>query len=874
MRSCFLMALLMVGGRAAAQNAPADRIAFDAAVRTLETGFAEKAANDLAEFTKANPTSPLVPEASLLEARARFQIGQLTAAAEVLRARMETLGPLKDQALNLLGDVELRLGRLPEASAAFARLLSETTDSPLALRASLGQALAEFRAGRFARSAELLGSTNLPFTQAAARQPNDESAIRGLLLLAESHLRIGATNPALAALDLATNRTLPPQSAWERGWLFTSLQRTNRDTEGALNASLQLLALATNTASRDLLARSLLYRADILQAAARPGEALAAYTNVLADGTPAEWQREALLGIADLPLTPAQFEPALALVQRFSAGAASDSGAAAARVVLAEFRLQQYFGTAPPPAPLLAEARSLLLTVLSNAPPAPLPGRAWFNLGWCESAGGQLAAAAAAFQTASTNLGDTALGAIATFKLADCRQQLGEHAPALAHYLDFLARHARVPGMRAGLLERALYQGAIAALDAGDAPTASRLAERAILEFPNGDFRDDTRDLFGQTLSRLYPAERAAEMRQQLATRLVDSPALPEIRLAVARSFLRAGNWTNALVQLDDWTRSYPTHPVLPRAEFERAWAAFKTGELPRAYGLFTNYLARFPNDANAQQAQMWVGDHLYQRGEFEAAEAGYQLVYQRTNWPITRLTHEARLLAGRAAFQRQGYRDAKKYFRWLIEHGPPAVTNSPIPAELVAQAYFAYGDCFLAEPESDNRLTDAMAAFARVVDQFPQSREALLAQGKLAGCHLQRAELDPASSPASYALAAELYGRVIAAPQADVSARSQAELGLGLVAEKQAERTTEPGRTPLRQQALAQYLNVFHGRNLRPGETASPSWTRRAGLEAARLSEALGLRDQAAALFESLATLFPASTNAFRQRAMHLRAR
>ncbi|MCC6233831.1 MAG: tetratricopeptide repeat protein [Verrucomicrobiales bacterium] len=854
--------------------APADRIAFDAAVRTLETGFAEKAANDLAEFTKANPTSPLIPEATLLEARARTQIGQLAPAAEILRTRWESLGPLRDQALHLLGEVELRQNHLPEAAAAFARLLADFPESPLALRASLGQALAEFRAGHFSRTAELLGSTNLPFARVSAKLPADESAIRGALLLAESHLRSGATQQALTALNTVTNQPLSPQSAWEHGWLLTSLQRTNHDPEAALLASARLLVLATNTASRDLLARSHLYRADILRDAGRPGDALASYTNVLADNSPAEWRREAMLGIADLPLTPAQLEPALDQVQRIATGAPSDPGAAAARVALAELRLQQYFGTPAAPAPLLAEARALLVTVLSNPPPATLGGRAWFNLGWCEVAGGQIAAAAAAFQAAVTNLADSPLGAVATFKLADCRQLLGDHAAALAHYLNYLERHARTPGLRPGLLERALYQGAVAALDAGDQPTANRLAERAILEFPNGEFRDDTRDLFGQTLSRLYPPERAAEMRQQLATRLVDSPALPEIRLAVARSYLRAGNWTNALAQLDDWTRSYPTHPVMPRAEFERAWAAFKAGELPRAFSLFTNYLARFPNDPSAQQAQMWVGDHLLQKGEFEAAEAGYQLVYQRTNWPVSRLTHEARLLAGRAAFQRQGYRDAKQYFRWLIEHGPPAVTNSTIPPELVAQAYFAYGDCFLEEPESDDRLTDSMAAFARIIDQFPQSREALLAQGKLAACHLQRAELDPASAAASYATAAELYARVLASSQADVQARSQAELGLGLVTEKQAARAAEPERGPLQQRALSQYLNVFHGRNLHPGETASPFWVRRAGLEAARLAESLGLRDQAASLFDSLGALFPASTNAFRQRAAHLRTR
>lgn len=44
---------------------------------------------------------------------------------------------------------------------------------------------------------------------------------------------------------------------------------------------------------------------------------------------------------------------------------------------------------------------------------------------------------------------------------------------------------------------------------------------------------------------------------------------------------------------------------------------------------------------------------------------------------------------------------------------------------------------------------------------------------------------------------------------------------------------------------SLARLLAVFHGGNLRPND-AFPFWLNRAGLEAARLAEAMGLREQA----------------------------
>ncbi|MBL9128639.1 MAG: hypothetical protein JNL97_13375, partial [Verrucomicrobiales bacterium] len=275
----------------------------------------------------------------------------------------------------------------------------------------------------------------------------------------------------------------------------------------------------------------------------------------------------------------------------------------------------------------------------------------------------------------------------------------------------------------------------------------------------------------------------------------------------------------------------------------------------------------------SAPQAQMWVADHLYRTGHFAAAEGNYQLVFQRTNWPVSRLTFEARLMAGRAAFARQGYKDAKPYFRWLIANGPPGVTNSAVPAELVARAYFALGDAFLFDPESDDKLTDAMNAFVYVIEKFPEFRESILARGKLAGCHVQRAELDPSQAPAAYAEAARLYLEILAAPGSDVAVRSQAEVGLALVREKQALRATGAELEQLRKEALDRLLTVFHGGNLRPGESASAFWLNRAGLEAARLSETLGLRGQSAAVYETLATNFPASAPAFRQRAARLRA-
>ncbi|MGE3310130.1 MAG: tetratricopeptide repeat protein [Limisphaerales bacterium] len=867
---------LTLSGWPARAQSPEERIAFDAAVRALHSGFAEKAATDLAAFRAANPTSSLLPDAVLLEARARADISQTQVAIQLLEERLESIGSLKDQALHFLGEIHMRHGDFAAAARAFHRLIVETPNSGLLLKAGFGEALALFRSGDYPAAADLLSVATNAFPVAAAAQPNDELAVRGSLLLAEARLRGGNAGAAEAELDRLTNRPLTPVQAWERQFLVTSLLLTNQQTVPAIQASSNLLVLAQAAASRDLVARSHSTRADVLLRAAQPAEAFNALTNNLADSTPVEWRRDALLGLSQIPLDPPRIEPAITLLSTAAKGdSRSDLAAAAARVAIAELRLQQHFAQTGPTSASnrIGEVQVLLSGVVSNTTSATVAGRAWYALGWCALTTDQPAGALQAFQYAANLLPHSTAQAIAQFKLGDCFLQVTNYAAALTNYLHVIQNYVGSPDVRGAVRERALYLGALAALESGQRDLASDLAGRAVLEFPDGRFRDDTRILYGQALARLDPPHRARETLQQLSRQLVNFSALPDLQLAVARSYLRERNWTPALQQLDDWTRTHTNHPGIARAEFERGWAAFKAGNETKAFEVYTNFLARFPDDPDAPQAQMWVADHLYGIGNFAAAEGSYQLVFQRTNWPVSRLTFESRLMAGRAAFARQGYKDAKPYFRWLIANGPPAVTNSAIPPELVARAYFALGDAFLLDPESDDKLTDAMNAFVYVIEKFPDSRESVLAQGKLANCHLQRAELDPSQATAAYAEAARLYLEILKTTSADIATRSQAEVGLALVREKQAPKTPAAKLDPLHKEALDRLLNVFQGGNLRPGENASPFWLNRAGVEAARLAESLGLREQSAAVYETLARTFPTSAAAFQLRASQLRA-
>jgi hypothetical protein len=87
---------------------------------------------------------------------------------------------------------------------------------------------------------------------------------------------------------------------------------------------------------------------------------------------------------------------------------------------------------------------------------------------------------------------------------------------------------------------------------------------------------------------------------------------------------------------------------------------------------------------------------------------------------------------------------------------------------------------------------------------------------------------------------ATNAYAQVFNSPFAGVSARSQAQVGLGVALEKMAALTTGTSQVALFELARNNYYDVFKGNNLRPdnGEAADPFWQKKAGLEAERLAE------------------------------------
>ena len=88
-----------------------------------------------------------------------------------------------------------------------------------------------------------------------------------------------------------------------------------------------------------------------------------------------------------------------------------------------------------------------------------------------------------------------------------------------------------------------------------------------------------------------------------------------------------------------------------------------------------------------------------------------------------------------------------------------------------------------------------------------------------------------------------------------------QAQVGLAMALEAQAQHLAGDEQNAMLKLALGNYLDVVYEKNLREGEARDLSylsWVKKAGLEAARLTEAMEEWTQAVKLYRRLGELLP----------------
>lgn len=854
---CLSSAVLWLQGANAAEPQ-----AFRAAEQEFVDGFYQKAEADFGDLIQKFPGSPRVGEAILYQAEARYKLGNYDGALMLLTAHQNDSGPLGDWYLLCRGEVYLAKGDYTKAQADFSRLIQTFPASPRCLSAVVNASLAHMRLSHWPQVLELLGQTNGVFQRVASTNHASADIIRGYLLLSEAQLAQNDIPGAQLSLQALAQSPLDATNNWQRQYLLCRVLLAEGHVHAALENATNLLVLADATGQRSFQAQSLAFHAGLLERAGEKDKALGVYEKNLSPGTPTDQQRQALLKITELSLAldkPPDY--AAQKLHGFLEQFPTNSCADLALLTLGELRLHQFESSGVTNQAALAATNSPAATNFLNLavqafsdftnqfPHSPLLGKAQSNLGWCYWLALDYTNSQAAFARAVTLLGPSVDQASALFKLGDAQYQLANYDGAIASYDTLVTRYADWPAVRTNLCEHALYQIVRASLDAEKLSSATNSLAKMLTWFPAGLYTDRAVLLTGQEMGQRYPVV-ARQLYCDFARAATNSPLLPELQLAIAHTYEGENNWDEAIRQYDTWLATFTNEPAAGRAEYSRAWAYYKAGHETNALSLFTNFVARFPTNQYAPLAQWWVADYFYSANNPQQAEMNYKAIWE--NWPSCPLVYPARMMAGRTAIPRQAWATAATYFRALI--------NDPkCPPYLKAQAYFALGDTFLSQPSNEklNDFQQAFNAFDQVCKNYPTNPIATLAWGQKAICSLLSARTSQDYTPVTNAFQA-----VINSPEADATARSIAEVGLGFTLEKIADSKTDAAKSELLSAAMHHYQRVFYGSQengfLRPGESPDVFWTRKAGMEIGRLAEQLQMREQAINVYRRLQEMFP----------------
>ena len=847
---------LGVPTRLAAATASEQR-AFTNALKPFRGEVWSVADKDLGAFVEKYPKSEFLPEAILLQGQARVQARRPAEAIPLLSAAQAQAGPLADEYCFWLGQAQLAASNHTAAAGEFARLASQFPTSPRVGEAAGGEAMSRSRLGEWAAVVALLGPEDGAFRNWARTNASHPGAIDGFLLLAEARAREHQPAAVLSTLASLTNAALPPRAAWRRDFLQARALQDTGNLPGALASASNVLASAASAGMTELVVFGRDLTADLLAESARAAEAIPLLEANMATNLPAATRRSAMAKLVRLLMETGQVEIAGTRLDEFLKANPQDAGWPSFLLTMGELRLRRYLtinaSTNRPDTNRLVGAAQLFEAALTNAPPDwPDRGRAVLLRGWSLWLDGRLPEARAAFGAAAEALPVGMPQAVACFKLADTALALGDAATALTNYQRVLTGYDSLPLVQRRLREPALYQLLRAAMLLNDHDTA-RQALNQILSLPNGQS-----DAVGGGLLLLGENELDAGSPQQarmcfgdFARKFPVSPLRADAELGLARALELEGRWDQALAVYAAWITNWPSSPSLPRAEYSLALATARAGAETNALLLFTNFVARFETNELAPFAQNWIADFYFGRGDFKSAEEAYQLLYQK--WPNTDLAGEARMMAGRAAAARLQMGAAQGYFA-------AAVNASNSPPDLIARALFALADAAARSENTDTNkplanYAEAITAFRKLAQLFPTNALAILAEGRVGDCYLQMAG---SSTNNYYALANEAYSNVLNSARADVAARSQAEVGLGLVLDKQARALPAAEAETNRVAALERFLNVAYQRNLRQGEQADAFWVKFAALEAAKLLEDTQQWPAAARLYEQLGRLIP----------------
>jgi TolA-binding protein len=837
-RILFLMMLLGGGSPLWAANS-AD--AFRQASKTFQNGFWDQAAVGFASFVTNFPDAPQIPEAILLQGEAVIKDRHFDSAIELLSSNLNRAGQLGDLYLFWIAQANLGRSNYLAAAEAFDRLAQNFPASTNRLEALVGEAAAYTKLENWNRVVDVLGSANGPFQKIAGTVTN-ELVIRGHLLLGEAQLarkNFAAARDAVQALGVLN---LKSELDWRRWYLQCRIELGEGDLLSALNNTTNLTSLATAAASRRLEAETWILRGNILEQLNLLGDAIDAYGKNVAPMVPLPLQQTSLMKIAELSIRLGQFDEAVQRLEKYSNDYPESAAGDVILLALGELKLKQAISKGNGSTNLLPQAVARFDALRTRYPNSAFVGKALLGKGWCLWSETNYAQAEESFREAAERLPFSEDQAVARFKLADSQFRLGKLNDAIANYSQLATAYVSVPVVKESLLEQALYQTVRAAIMATNLSVASDAMRKILDWYPNGAAGDHSLLLIAQGYSKNEDPAQARKLLSDFEQSFPDSSLAPQVRLALARTYEKEGNWDAAITNYENWIGTFTNQPTeLPGVLFARAWDASKAGQETNALDLFLTFVTQYPTNELTARAKWWIGDYYFTHKKWGKAIEYYPFT---KDFAGSELYFPAQMMAGRAAMASLSYKDAISYFTNMV-------AAPSCPADLKVQAALAAGDAYMSRTEAGATnghsadLQEAARWFSFIPRSFPGSSRVNYAWARLGDCY---------RGLGSFEEAADAYRKIISATNSSVSAIREAKLRLGSLAEKQAENLTGPARQAQLREALNHYVDAFtFEQNSREADRRDSFWIQQAGMSAAKAAENLGLWQQAINVYRSL---------------------
>ena len=706
-RTLFSMALLTLVCAAPAPGS--DTAAQDAALRAyfsanglLNRGLYDLAANEYGRFLAACPDHEKVPVAQYGRAVCLVHLGRHDEAARLLDPLAQrTDFQYASEVGVLLGQCRLAGGDYAPAAKACLQVLRAHAEHDLADDAAAIAIEALYRAGDAAATLKLCNAFN-------ERWPANP--------LAERADYYGA----LAALQ----------------------QNDHRD------AAQRLERLVSHFAAGPFANHARLLLGQCAQHAGAPQQAAHWYQQVL-DQADSPYQGDALLGLAIVKHSEAQYDEAARLLDRLLASEPNGELASAARLL----RGRIYFEQSD-----FARAQALCEQVLANDETRAAEATYWAAR--CALRLDQPRAALDRLTDAVPRFADSEFGPLLHYDRIVALTQLGELAEALSAIESFRTRYPEH-----ALAAQALHLAAVNAHNQQKYADSRKHCAAFLKQYPNHELATDIAYLLAENaylageyadaleaytqFERAHPQDdRAAQVAYRigmahyrldqqdaalkrlaaLPTAQLEEPPFRPALLALGDLHFNRSEWTEAERYLSAYVGDGIGAPAADDALIKLGVAQQRQGHHEAALQTLDRLNEQFPDSSHYTHALFERGQALLTLNRTDEAAAAFeQVLAADDSSPLLAHVHNH---LGLIAMQRGRYADAADHFASVLAADPDE--------SLAAEAYYQQGQALLLA-ERYEEAERALATFAKKHDQHPQVPAAraqrAIAQARLAQC-------------------------------------------------------------------------------------------------------------------------------------------